>query len=487
MALLIGLPAAFFCGRRQFFGKNALLSLAAVPYCVPPLIIALGYVSFLGINGGLNKFLMAIFRLEKPPVQFLYSFAGLIIAHGFYNFPLIMKNVSQVWEKIPEQYAESARLLGAGEFRIFKTVTIYQLLPSIASSSLLVFINCFLSFMLVLLFGGIGNTTLEVEIYKAAKATLDFRKAAILAIVETSVLIIVTILYSTIEEKNTRSKGISVNVSKKCIKLAGAENTENKAAEIVVFVVLLSLILRFFICPLLGIVYNAFTLPKTGSKITLASFFRVMEMKSFVPSVLTTIKVAGLTGSFCTVLGLLYAVILRFLEGKTKKSMSIFLKTISMLPMCVSSVVVGVIITLIVRNGNTVSLVIAQTLLSWPLAFRVIYPQLQKIQNQTLDAAIIISKNKFQIIYKIFLPVCKTSVLSAFGFCFAVSAGDTTLPLVLAIPKFNTLSLFTYRLAGAYRFNEACSSGLILAFICVAVFIFTGNARLSSSRTMKKL
>ena len=117
MALFIGLPAAFFCGKRDFFGRKFLLSLSAVPFCVPSLIIALGYVTFLGVNGALNNFLMAVLGLEKPPLHILYSFLGLVIAHGFYNFPLIMKNVAESWEKIPCSQAESARLLGATEAR----------------------------------------------------------------------------------------------------------------------------------------------------------------------------------------------------------------------------------------------------------------------------------------------------------------------------------------------------------------------------------
>ena len=155
LALLIALPAAFFCARRQFAGRRFLLSLSAVPFCMPALIIALGYVTFLGLNGGLNRTLILLFGFKEAPVKLLYSFAGLIIAQGFYNFPLIMKNVSDAWERLPANQAESARLLGAGEFRIFWTITIFQLLPSIASSSMLVFIYCFLSFILVLLFGGI--------------------------------------------------------------------------------------------------------------------------------------------------------------------------------------------------------------------------------------------------------------------------------------------------------------------------------------------
>ncbi|MDY2924423.1 MAG: iron ABC transporter permease [Treponema sp.] len=472
MALFIGLPAAFFCGKRDFFGRKFLLSLSAVPFCVPSLIIALGYVTFLGVNGALNNFLMAVLGLEKPPLHILYSFLGLVIAHGFYNFPLIMKNVAESWEKIPCSQAESARLLGASEFRIFKTITFFQLLPSIASSCMLVFIYCFLSFMMVLLFGGVGNSTLEVEIYKAARAKLDFRLAGMLAFVETGILCAVTVFYSILEEKTSRSKGISSDKKKVRIKLAGADN---KKAEICVFCILLVLIFSFFLAPVLGIFYNAFTSPKTGVVFTFASFDRILKMKGFVPAFVSTVKTAACTGLLCTLLGFLYSVLLKFLEGKTGRFCSVLLKVLPMLPMSVSSVVVGIVITSLVKRGSFWHLVLAQTFLFWPLAFRVIFSQLQKITSQTLDSALLLSKNKVQVVVNVFLPLCKTGVLSAFGFCFSSSAGDTTLPLVLAIPKFTTLSLFTYRLAGAYKFNEACAAGSVLAIICAGFFLLTGN------------
>jgi len=471
MALLIGLPAAFFCGRRKFPGRRVLLSISVVPFCVPSLIIALGYVTFLGLNGGLNHFLMFVFGFKEPPVKILYSFFGLIIAHGFYNFPLIMKNVSDAWERIPSEPAESARLLGANEKRIFRTVTIYQLLPSIASSSMLVFIYCFLSFILVLLFGGVGNSTLEVEIYKSARATLDFHRAGELAFIETFILCIVTAFYCILEQKaSKKSKGIKSSTFSRQ-KIKGFK-------EIVCFVLLIILIIVFFIAPLLGIVLNAFTTARAGvtkgpAGLTLMTFKRVLKMRSFLPSVKSTLWVATLTGLCCTFLGFLYSLILRLIEGKIGNRLNVFFKVLPMIPMSISSVVVGVIITLIVKRGNISCLVFAQTALSWPLAFRIIYPQLVKIQKDTLDSATLLSKNKFDAIVRVILPVSGKSLLAAFGFCFAVSAGDTTLPLVLAIPKFTNLSLFTYRLAGAYRFNEACASGLLLGIICAGVFALT--------------
>ncbi|MCR5188477.1 MAG: iron ABC transporter permease [Treponema sp.] len=475
MALLIGIPAAFFCGRRNFPARRFLLSLSAIPFCLPSLLIALGYVTFLGVNGGLNRFLMFVFGLEKPPVRLLYSFVGLIIAHGFYNFPLIMKNLSDAWERLPLEPAESARLLGASEGRIFRTLTLHQLMPSIASSSLLVFIYCFLSFILVLLFGGIGNSTLEVEIYKAARATLDYKQVGLLALIETSILIIVTILYTMLEQKTSKLKGLASEVWNTRIKLSGA-------GEISAFALVILLIAVFFLAPLLGIVFNAFTSSQTGvtagpAGITLSTFRRVIKMKSFWPSVASTIKVGACTGFLCILLGFAYSLLLQFLEGKNGRPVNLIFKVVPMLPMAISSVVVGVLITMIVHRGNVFCLILAQSLLNWPLAFRVIYPHLSKINRDTMDASLILSKSKLDIIWRVLLPVSKKSLITAFGFCFAISAGDTTLPLVLAIPRFDTLSLFTYRLAGAYRFNEACAAGVILGLICALVFVITGRVR----------
>lgn len=464
LALFIGLSAAFFCGRRKFIGRKFLLSLSSVPFCVPSLIIALGYVTFLGLNGGLNHFLMFIFGLKKAPVKILYSFAGLIIAHGFYNFPIIMKNVSDVWEKLPAETAESARLLGASESRVFRTVTIFQLLPSIVSSCMLVFIYCFLSFIMVLLFGGIGNSTLEVEIYKSARATLDFRQVAYLASTETAILCFMTTLYIILEQKASRIKNMDVVILNERKRIKGFSET-------VAFIILFSVIIVFFIMPLAGIVFNAFTAVKTGSTFTLASFRLIFRMKSFLPSLKTSISIGICTAFLCTLSGFFYAVILRFIENKKEKP-ELILKIIPMLPMSISSVVVGVLITLIVRKGNPLCLILAQTFLSWPLAFRIIYPFVEKISSEIIDYSDLVSRNRFDTLIRVIFPVCRKGILNAFCFSFALSVGDTTLPLVLAIPKFDTLSLFCYRLAGAYRFNEACAAGVILGVLCAAFFVF---------------
>ena len=106
----------------------------------------------------------------------------------------------------------------------------------------------------------------------------------------------------------------------------------------------------------------------------------------------------------------------------------------------------------------------------WPVAFRQIYAALQKIPQPVIDASLLLSRGKFDTHTRVMLPSIKHAVVSGALCCFAMSAGDSTLPLVLSIPEFDTLALYTYRLAGRYRFNEACAAGLILAVLCAVVF-----------------
>ncbi|HPX27477.1 MAG TPA: ABC transporter permease subunit, partial [Treponemataceae bacterium] len=171
IALGIGLCASYYAAKKKSLFARFLSSLSAVPLCVPPLLVALGFVLFYGMNGTANRFLVSVFSLKESPLSFLYSFTGIIIAHGFYNFPLVMRTCADVWESLPEEEEQAAALLGASKWRVFRTITLYQLSSSIASSCILVFLYCFFSFIIVLLFGSVGGTTIEVEVYRAARIT----------------------------------------------------------------------------------------------------------------------------------------------------------------------------------------------------------------------------------------------------------------------------------------------------------------------------
>lgn len=465
IALAVGIPAAFWTARRRFFWRRFLLSLSAVPLCIPALLVALGYVSFFGRAGFLNRFFISVLGLRTPPVTFLYSLAGIVLAQGFYNFPLVMATVGDSWAKLPPDEAAAARLLGASERRIFCTITVHQLMPAIVSAAMLVFLYSFFSFLIILLFGSVGTTTLEVEIYQSVRGTIAFGRAGMLAATETALACLFVALYSSLEQRASRSRGVSFGAG-------GARTAICGGAERLFFALTFGLIALFFLAPLFGIVYNAFS--SARAPLTLASVRRVFALSGFSRALGTTLLTATATAFFSVAVAFWYAVFLRTVDPAGK---NLLLRVIPMLPMAISSVVLGFVLTLLVKRGNGALLVFAQVALTWQLAFRQIFPSLAKLPQETVDAARLLSAKKRHIVVHMYLPYAKRGLLSAAGFCFAASAGDTALPLMLALPHFDTLALFTYRLAGSYRFHEACASGLLLGMICAGVFALANHVK----------
>ncbi len=368
-AALIGLASAYFAAKKDFIGRRFLLSFSAVPLCLPSLIVALGYVSFFGMNGRLNQFLMTLMNCERPPLTFLYSAAGIIIAQGFYNYPLVMKIVSEAWEHLTQDQEEAARLLGAGEFKIFYSITLVRLVPALVSACLPIFLFCIFSFTMILIFAGVGYTTLEVELFKIVRGTLNFKDGFLIAGTETFVAIFIVFLYSKLEKKTSTLKGISFNKDRlKRTKIRGKK-------EHFLFGALFLIITIFFIAPLAGIAINAFTSRATKS-LSLNTILFLFKSRRFVNSIGWTFVTASCTGILCSITGFLYASFLRLNDKNQRRTI---LQVIPLVPMAISSIMTGFFIKLVIQQGSWFILTIAQTILMWPVAFRQIYAALQKI------------------------------------------------------------------------------------------------------------
>jgi len=119
LALIVGLPGAWLAARFRFPGRDALLVLSAIPFCFPPILVILAFVTYYGNQGMLWAFLSSVLGVSRQYHGVLYSFWGLAAVHAFYNFPIVIHQVSALWMRIPESQEEAARMLGARNFRHF--------------------------------------------------------------------------------------------------------------------------------------------------------------------------------------------------------------------------------------------------------------------------------------------------------------------------------------------------------------------------------
>ena len=153
---------------------------------------------------------MTLFQLDSPPLRILYSLKAIILAHAFYNFPLVVRLVSAIWSSIDPRIEDAARSLGAKGWRVFWHVTLPMIIPGIAASLALTFIFSFMSFAVVLVLGGVKFATIEVSIYTLMTVILDYKLGSALAIIQSLFSLSFMFFYAKVLDLGKRTEKVAV-------------------------------------------------------------------------------------------------------------------------------------------------------------------------------------------------------------------------------------------------------------------------------------
>ena len=151
---------------------------------------AIGIVSVWGRAGWVADLATA---LGLPgPGGALYGLPGVLLAHVFFNAPLMARIFHAALAGIPDGRWRLTAQLGMGGREVWRFVewpAIRRVAPGACG---LVFLLTFTSFSLVLMLGGGPKaSTLEVAIYEAARLDFDLAKAAVLSLLQLSLAALV--------------------------------------------------------------------------------------------------------------------------------------------------------------------------------------------------------------------------------------------------------------------------------------------------------
>ena len=479
-ALLLGFPGAYLLARKNFPGKQVLKAAAAVPFVLPSILAVLGFVIFFGNNGYINRLFMGLFLLKDPPFKILYSMKAIILAHTFYNFPIAMRIITALWERLSVHQSHAAHSLGAGRFRSFFTITLPQLMPAVLSAASIIFLFCFSSFAIILVLGGGPKyTTIEVEIYRLAKVSFNPESAGSLAAI--GIFFSFLLMYITLhfQSKVSQPEDFILPPLK-------TKNTIPGNKHINLFVVIyLFIILVLVAGPLISVIIKSFHYPvsRAGKDfLSLRSYAGLFQSDegTFSSFTLTAIK-NSLFFAFATVLLSIPAgTILSYFSVKKWIRTTIitrFIDTLVMLPMIVSSVIIGLGYMFIRKvlpsdGGNGQLLIIlAHTIIAYPFVVRSITGILEKIKPSLSHAAMSLGASPFRVFTTIEIPLLKGAVMTGAAFAFALSIGELNATILLARGKTVTIPLALYRFIGSYHFYRACALGTILIILTFAAFV----------------
>lgn len=191
MAVLIGLPGAFLIARLRFRGKSLVKAMMIVPFVLPPIVVVVGFLQMFGPYGVIDSILMWIQGSSVSVFNLATGVPGIILAHTFYNVPLVLLMVSASLERLNPEIEESAEILGASSFQRFRRITLPHITPAILASAVLTFMFCFMSFPIILAFGQGTYMTIEAQIWNAFRM-FDYGEASSLTLIQIIITISLT-------------------------------------------------------------------------------------------------------------------------------------------------------------------------------------------------------------------------------------------------------------------------------------------------------
>lgn len=469
-ALIIGLPGAYIMTTYKFPGKKLLKALYSVPFVLPSILVVLGFVIFYGNSGFLNKALMSLFKIKEPPLKILYSFAAVIMAHAFYNFPVVISIVGEYWQKLDYSCERAALTLGSKRSKVFRTITLPRLRSAILSSASLVFLFCFTSFAIILVLGGgPALTTTEVEIYRLAKISMDTSKACALSLFSMLVAIIVMTIYSVAQNK--QNKGESIKQSQ--IKVQRKPKSFFQHFAIIIYLIFS---LLFILCPILSIVARSFlgSATRAGKYIfTASAYIKLFQAGSSSLNAILNSVIIALASSL-----LASAAALRICTFIVKKKRAgVAVDVMLMLPMVISSVIIGLSYFIISKYLNFVPaivlVILAHTVITMPFIIRTILPVYRRIPESLINASETMGYSARFTFKHIEKPLLRPALLTGMVFSFVLSMGELNATLLLGTTNYQTLPIQIYRLISSYNYQGACAMGCVLIVVCFVVFLIT--------------
>ena len=473
--LIIGLPLAWNLGRYNWPYHNILRSIFTVPFVMPSILVAMGFLALLDWISILTDY------NHSTEVRFYF----LLLAHAWFNLALVIRFCEPLLSTIDSSYEEACRLLPSGKTQIsrFRNFWLPLMWPNIAASSALVFVFSFTSFALVKF---ITPTQRNLEVVMANQSEWAGLSVPSLSrtpseiVMASSTIQLVTIIFALIISSWLQSRSSGHHLS-----------TLNDARKSVSFKSLrgfyIILMLIFIISPMLSLISSSFMI-RENNMMTFSldgwesAFGGSRSPTNAYQSLKTSIGYALMTIFLSLPIGFLLADTIFNLEKTNPKSATI-LDVLVMLPLALSAVMVGLGVLLgLMRTDPEIARswwipLYGHLMLTTPFVVRVLLPAMRNLNPRLEEAASLLGANYLKRLIFIRISLLTPSIIVASSLVFAISLGEFGASwVVLRFTEYTTLPVMIGDLLSRPGYDPilrpaANAAGTILLLITLVLFI----------------
>jgi thiamine transport system permease protein len=361
----------------------------------------------------------------------------------FFNVAVVVRVVGGAWASVDPEIEDAAEGLGARGIRRFTSVMLPLARPAIVGAATLVFLFTFSSFGVVLLLGGPGRTTIEVEIFRHTSQLLDLPTAAVLALLQLVVVSILLWAGAVTESRSVRLRRVAAAVSARAPR-TGAERAF--LAFAVAGLIALTLL------PPARLIWRSLTGPDGWTLAHYSELGSVREGSALAVSALGAVGNSLLFAAGAMTVALMAGLPAAFAVARARRAR--WLRVLVSLPLGVSAVTVGFGFVVafdrapLDLRGSIWLVPLAQAVVAVPFVVRIVAPAVSSIETDLLESAQALGASPTQAFRDVTLPLASRAILGAAVFAFVISLGEFGATAFLARLDHPTMPLAIFRLLG---------------------------------------
>ena len=483
---VLGTALAYFFYRYDFRFKKTLMSVAALPLALPPLVGVMAFLFLYGESGILPRGLKMLFNLEEVPFAFEGLWAVLFV-HIYTMYVYFYLFVMAALRGIDGSLLEASAGLGASSWTTFRRVIVPLLKPALISSSLLVFMISMASFTAPLLFAGTENF-LTVQIYNY-KTNGDLGLSATVSTVLTFICLIFLLF---MEWTNRTSRGTNAGKGTASAAVPVRGGLAQVLLTIGVVVLLLFLLLPIATVLLISFAQEgSWTYQLLPQRYTFMNYVALFADADILQPILNSLRMALIATAGNMVFGVVVALVVA--KGSIRVVWRDVIRVLAILPFAIPGTVIAV--NLIVAFNEPTPFTFGTVLVGsfWilPLAYfvrhipfvvRSTLAALESYDDRLSEASADLGAGFLTTFRRVMLPIISGSILAGTLLTFVTALGEFVSSIVLYIYSNRPISVEILSQLRVYEFGSAAAYSVFLMILIGLSTLLV--RRLGSSDTM---
>jgi thiamine transport system permease protein len=475
LTLLVALPGAYILSRLSWRGRDLVRAAVTVPFVLPTVVVGSAFLALLGPRSPLNALLELL--PGAPSLDLRRTVTAILIAHVFFNYAVVVRTVGGLWSHLDPRLEDAARVMGASRWRAFREVSLPLLAPAIASAAAIVFLFTFTSFGVVLILGGPGRATIEVEIHRATTQLLDLPLASTLALLQLFAVVASLVVYGRLQRRAT---------GQRLVARASATRRAVTRGERWFLRANLAVVVALLAAPIAVLVERSFV---TAQGYGLGNYVALLgDAGGTVLAVAPweAVRNSLVFGAAATVVAVVVGGLAAAAASDPGHGLARIVDRGLMLPLGTSAVTIGFgfLIALdrppLDLRGSILLVPIAQALVATPFVVRTLLPVLRSIDRRLREAAATLGAGPGRVWREIDLPIVGRALLVAAGFSFAVAIGEFGATVFVARVQMPTMPVAIFRLLGrpgVVHFGQAMAMSTILMLVTATSILLIDRLR----------